>query len=110
MVTLSVLIVISLPGVVVLGRLSFSDGLKSLRTTARLLPLYPSYAPFHQLPTILSIFYTSGKQVFQAMGSYDLGCTAGSGENTLSVFADAGLSLRAGELQSQLRKGESLRV
>ncbi|XP_060093798.1 complement C4-like [Heteronotia binoei] len=46
---------------------------------------------------------TQGK-VFQAMGSYDLGCTAGSGENTLGVFADAGLSLRAGNLNSPLRE------
>ncbi|XP_053147352.1 complement C4-like isoform X2 [Hemicordylus capensis] len=46
---------------------------------------------------------TQGK-VFQAMGSYDLGCTAGSGEDTLGVFTDAGLSLRTGSLQSELRK------
>ncbi|KAJ7303379.1 hypothetical protein JRQ81_012341, partial [Phrynocephalus forsythii] len=46
---------------------------------------------------------TQGK-VFQTMGSYDLGCTPGSGENSLAVFADAGLSLRAGALQSALRK------
>ncbi|XP_044275281.1 complement C4-like [Varanus komodoensis] len=45
---------------------------------------------------------TQGK-VFQAMGSYDLGCTAGSGKDTLSVFADAGLSIRSGELRSPLR-------
>uniref|UniRef100_A0A8D2LBJ5 Anaphylatoxin-like domain-containing protein n=1 Tax=Varanus komodoensis TaxID=61221 RepID=A0A8D2LBJ5_VARKO len=38
------------------------------------------------------------KQVFQAMGSYDLGCTAGSGRDTLGVFADAGLSIRSGTL------------
>ncbi|KAH0630529.1 hypothetical protein JD844_013634 [Phrynosoma platyrhinos] len=43
-------------------------------------------------------------KVFQAMGSYDLGCTAGSGENTLGVFADAGLAIRAGNLQNSLRK------
>ncbi|XP_061475534.1 complement C4-like [Rhineura floridana] len=43
-------------------------------------------------------------KVFQAMGSYDLGCTAGSGENTLSIFADAGLSIRTSELTSPLRK------
>ncbi|XP_048339151.1 complement C4-A-like, partial [Sphaerodactylus townsendi] len=46
---------------------------------------------------------TQGK-VFQAMGSYDLGCTAGSGEDTLGVFADAGISLRVGQLGSQLRE------
>nr|XP_020668715.1 complement C4-B-like [Pogona vitticeps] len=49
---------------------------------------------------------TQGK-VFQAMGSYDLGCTAGSGENTMGVFADAGLSLRVGVLQSSLRKAHA---
>ncbi|XP_032998058.1 complement C4-like [Lacerta agilis] len=43
-------------------------------------------------------------KVFQAMGSYDLGCTAGSGQNTLSVFGDAGLSIRVGQLMSPLRK------
>uniref|UniRef100_A0ABM5FGV4 Complement C4-B-like n=1 Tax=Pogona vitticeps TaxID=103695 RepID=A0ABM5FGV4_9SAUR len=49
---------------------------------------------------------TQGK-VFQAMGSYDLGCTAGSGENTMGVFADAGLSLRVGVLQSSLRRAHA---
>ncbi|KAL7986449.1 hypothetical protein Chor_011615 [Crotalus horridus] len=47
---------------------------------------------------------TQGK-VFEAMKSYDLGCTAGSGEDSLGVFADAGLSIRAGQQQSLLRKG-----
>nr|XP_056700077.1 complement C4-like [Euleptes europaea] len=46
---------------------------------------------------------TQGK-VFQAMESYDLGCTAGSGENTLGVFYDAGLSLSNGEQYSLPRK------
>ncbi|KAK9405721.1 complement C4-like [Crotalus adamanteus] len=46
---------------------------------------------------------TQGK-VFEAMKSYDLGCTAGSGEDSLGVFADAGLSIRAGQQQSLLRK------
>ncbi|XP_042306280.1 complement C4-like [Sceloporus undulatus] len=52
---------------------------------------------------------TQGK-VFQAMGSYDLGCTAGSGENTLGVFADAGLAIRAGNLQNSLRKAHGCSV
>ncbi|XP_054834873.1 complement C4-like [Eublepharis macularius] len=52
---------------------------------------------------------TQGK-VFQAMGSYDLGCTAGSGENSLGVFTDAGLSLRAGNLNSPLRKAHGCNV
>nr|XP_060616241.1 complement C4-like [Anolis sagrei ordinatus] len=43
-------------------------------------------------------------KVFKTMGSYDLGCTAGSGENALGVFADAGLSLRTGDFQTPLRK------
>ncbi|XP_044308853.1 complement C4-like [Varanus komodoensis] len=47
--------------------------------------------------------FAQGK-VFQAMGSYDLGCTAGSGRDTLGVFADAGLSIRSGTLHSPLRK------
>ncbi|XP_058027708.1 complement C4-like [Ahaetulla prasina] len=46
---------------------------------------------------------TQGK-VSEAMKSYDLGCTAGSGEDSLGTFADAGLSIRAGEQQSPLRK------
>ncbi|KAL8213241.1 UNVERIFIED_CONTAM: hypothetical protein K2H54_061636, partial [Gekko kuhli] len=45
---------------------------------------------------------TQGK-VFQAMGSYDLGCTAGSGKDSFGVFWDAGLSLRAGNQYSPLR-------
>nr|XP_056701678.1 complement C4-like [Euleptes europaea] len=52
---------------------------------------------------------TQGK-VFQAMGSYDLGCTAGSGENTLGVFSDAGLSLRVGNLNSPLRQAHGCNV
>ncbi|XP_013921145.1 PREDICTED: complement C4-B-like [Thamnophis sirtalis] len=43
-------------------------------------------------------------KVFEAMKSYDLGCTAGGGEDSLGVFADAGLSIRAGEQRSPLRK------
>ncbi|ETE65066.1 hypothetical protein L345_09162, partial [Ophiophagus hannah] len=46
---------------------------------------------------------TQGK-VSEAMKSYDLGCTAGSGEDSLGTFADAGLSIRAGGQQSLLRK------
>ncbi|KAG8127596.1 hypothetical protein E2320_014511 [Naja naja] len=46
---------------------------------------------------------TQGK-VSEAMKSYDLGCTAGSGEDSLGIFADAGLSIRAGGQQSLLRK------
>uniref|UniRef100_A0A670ZB43 Anaphylatoxin-like domain-containing protein n=1 Tax=Pseudonaja textilis TaxID=8673 RepID=A0A670ZB43_PSETE len=42
---------------------------------------------------------TQGK-VFEAMKSYDLGCTAGSGEDSLGIFADAGLSIRAGGQQT----------
>uniref|UniRef100_A0A8C5RXT5 Complement C4 gamma chain n=1 Tax=Laticauda laticaudata TaxID=8630 RepID=A0A8C5RXT5_LATLA len=46
---------------------------------------------------------TQGK-VSEAMKSYDLGCTAGSGEDSLGIFTDAGLSVRAGGQQSVLRK------
>ncbi|XP_007430373.1 complement C4-A, partial [Python bivittatus] len=48
-------------------------------------------------------------KVFEAMESYDLGCTAGSGEDSLSVFADAGLSIRVGEQQSPLRNAHGCR-
>nr|XP_048673572.1 complement C4-like isoform X1 [Caretta caretta] len=44
-------------------------------------------------------------KVFAAMDSYDLGCSPGSGANALGVFGDAGLALRAGDLQSSLRSG-----
>ncbi|XP_070600137.1 complement C4-B-like [Erythrolamprus reginae] len=46
---------------------------------------------------------TQGK-VSEAMKSYDLGCTAGSGEDSHGVFADAGLSIRFGREQTPLRK------
>ncbi|XP_032998375.1 complement C4-like [Lacerta agilis] len=49
-------------------------------------------------------------KVFQAMGSYDLGCSPGSGKDSLSVFADAGLSIRTDKLTSPLRKAHGCSV
>ncbi|XP_067416347.1 complement C4-A [Emydura macquarii macquarii] len=44
-------------------------------------------------------------KVFEALGSYDLGCTPGSGADALGVFGDAGLALRVGQLQSPIHRG-----
>ncbi|XP_044839702.1 complement C4-like isoform X1 [Mauremys mutica] len=41
------------------------------------------------------------------MGSYDLGCSPGSGADALGVFEDAGLALRVGGLESPVRSGHS---
>ncbi|XP_025048727.1 complement C4 [Alligator sinensis] len=47
---------------------------------------------------------TSAK-VFEALNGHDLGCSPGGGANTLGVFTDAGLALRAGDLHSTIRTG-----
>ncbi|KAH1182810.1 hypothetical protein KIL84_004302 [Mauremys mutica] len=53
---------------------------------------------------LLSYETPSGQtQVFAAMGSYDLGCSPGSGADALGVFEDAGLALRVGGLESPVR-------
>nr|XP_014347018.1 PREDICTED: complement C4-like [Latimeria chalumnae] len=43
--------------------------------------------------------------VFEAMNSYDLGCTVGGGEDVNGVFHDAGLAFITNEDNSTLRKG-----
>nr|XP_033772923.1 complement C4-like [Geotrypetes seraphini] len=44
-------------------------------------------------------------KVFQAMNSYDLGCSVGSGKDFQSVFQDAGLAFDTGTASSTIRKG-----
>ncbi|XP_030053152.1 complement C4-like [Microcaecilia unicolor] len=44
-------------------------------------------------------------KVFQAMNSYDLGCSVGSGKDFQSVFQDAGLAFDSGTTSSSIRKG-----
>ncbi|XP_029440129.1 complement C4-like [Rhinatrema bivittatum] len=43
-------------------------------------------------------------KVFQAMNSYDLGCTMGSGKDFRSVFQDAGLAFDSGTAGSTIRR------
>ncbi|NWW35125.1 CO4 protein, partial [Panurus biarmicus] len=43
--------------------------------------------------------------VFNAMNSYDLGCSAGGGANNIQVFTDAGLAFISDTIRSRIREG-----
>ncbi|NXF93793.1 CO4 protein, partial [Eubucco bourcierii] len=44
-------------------------------------------------------------QVFNAMNSYDLGCSQGGGANSIQVFTDVGLAFLSDTIKSNLRAG-----
>uniref|UniRef100_A0A8C8SHG4 C4a anaphylatoxin n=1 Tax=Pelusios castaneus TaxID=367368 RepID=A0A8C8SHG4_9SAUR len=45
------------------------------------------------------------KKVFEAMNSYDLGCSVGGGANNAQVFTDVGLAFVSDTIKSHFRKG-----
>ncbi|XP_067419140.1 complement C4-A-like [Emydura macquarii macquarii] len=45
------------------------------------------------------------KKVFEAMNSYDLGCSVGGGANSAQVFTDVGLAFISDTIKSAFRKG-----
>lgn len=45
-------------------------------------------------------------QVFNAMNSYDLGCSAGGGANSVQVFTDVGLAFLSDTIKSKAREGK----
>ncbi|NXD26069.1 CO4 protein, partial [Spelaeornis formosus] len=47
----------------------------------------------------------TAKKVFNAMNSYDLGCSAGGGANSIQVFTDVGLAFISDTIQSSIREG-----
>ncbi|NXG11395.1 CO4 protein, partial [Sakesphorus luctuosus] len=47
----------------------------------------------------------TAKKVFNAMNSYDLGCSAGGGANSVQVFTDVGLAFLSDTIQSSVREG-----
>ncbi|NWV05858.1 CO4 protein, partial [Ptilonorhynchus violaceus] len=47
----------------------------------------------------------TAKKVFNAMNSYDLGCSVGGGANSIQVFTDVGLAFLSDTIQSSLREG-----
>ncbi|XP_039552578.1 complement C4-like isoform X1 [Passer montanus] len=47
----------------------------------------------------------TAKKVFNAMNSYDLGCSAGGGANNIQVFTDVGLAFISDTIQSSIREG-----
>ncbi|NXG25538.1 CO4 protein, partial [Grallaria varia] len=47
----------------------------------------------------------TAKKVFNAMNSYDLGCSAGGGANSVQVFTDVGLAFLSDTIQSSIREG-----
>ncbi|NXU49474.1 CO4 protein, partial [Turnix velox] len=46
----------------------------------------------------------TAKKVFNAMNSYDLGCSAGGGANSVQVFTDVGLAFLSDTIQSNVRE------
>ncbi|NXW89173.1 CO4 protein, partial [Alopecoenas beccarii] len=49
----------------------------------------------------------TAKNVFNAMNSYDLGCSAGGGADSVQVFTDVGLAFLSDTIKSNVRKGYS---
>ncbi|NWZ93337.1 CO4 protein, partial [Nesospiza acunhae] len=47
----------------------------------------------------------TAKKVFNAMNSYDLGCSVGGGANSVQVFTDVGLAFISDAIQSSIREG-----
>ncbi|NWW13145.1 CO4 protein, partial [Oreocharis arfaki] len=47
----------------------------------------------------------AAKKVFHAMNSYDLGCSAGGGANSVQVFTDVGLAFVSDTIRSSIREG-----
>ncbi|NWZ52422.1 CO4 protein, partial [Haliaeetus albicilla] len=47
----------------------------------------------------------TAKKVFNAMNSYDLGCSAGGGANSVQVFTDVGLAFLSDTIKSKAREG-----
>ncbi|NWU08051.1 CO4 protein, partial [Cephalopterus ornatus] len=47
----------------------------------------------------------TAQKVFNAMNSYDLGCSAGGGSNSVQVFTDVGLAFLSDTIQSSIREG-----
>ncbi|NXE82773.1 CO4 protein, partial [Cochlearius cochlearius] len=47
----------------------------------------------------------TAKKVFKAMNSYDLGCSAGGGANSVQVFTDVGLAFLSDTIKSNIREG-----
>ncbi|NXE46864.1 CO4 protein, partial [Casuarius casuarius] len=47
----------------------------------------------------------TSKKVFNAMNSYDLGCSAGGGADSVQVFTDVGLAFLSDTIQSSFREG-----
>ncbi|XP_054127511.1 complement C4-like [Melozone crissalis] len=47
----------------------------------------------------------TAKKVFNAMNSYDLGCSVGGGANSIQVFTDVGLAFISDTIQSSIREG-----
>ncbi|NXX73632.1 CO4 protein, partial [Urocolius indicus] len=47
----------------------------------------------------------TAKKVFKAMNSYDLGCSAGGGANSVQVFTDVGLAFLSDTIKSSVRDG-----
>ncbi|NXL64549.1 CO4 protein, partial [Chordeiles acutipennis] len=46
----------------------------------------------------------TAKKVFKAMNSYDLGCSAGGGADSIQVFADVGLAFLSDTIKSNIRE------
>ncbi|XP_065703458.2 complement C4-A-like [Patagioenas fasciata] len=49
----------------------------------------------------------TAKNVFNAMKSYDLGCSAGGGADSVQVFTDVGLAFLSNTIKSNVREGYS---
>ncbi|KFQ17880.1 Complement C4-A, partial [Merops nubicus] len=47
----------------------------------------------------------TAKKVFNAMNSYDLGCSAGGGADSVQVFSDVGLAFLSDTIKSNVREG-----
>ncbi|XP_039912840.1 complement C4-like isoform X2 [Hirundo rustica] len=98
-----------------LGRVPSSDKVINLKITEKMVPAFRFLAYYFignkgQQEIIadsvwVDVMDVCEGKVFNAMNSYDLGCSVGGGANNIQVFTDVGLAFISDTIQSNIREG-----
>uniref|UniRef100_A0A8C0UKF0 Complement C4-like n=1 Tax=Cyanistes caeruleus TaxID=156563 RepID=A0A8C0UKF0_CYACU len=98
-----------------LGRVPSSNKVITLKITEKMVPAFRFLAYYFienegQQEIIadsvwVDVMDVCEGKVFNAMNSYDLGCSAGGGANSIQVFTDVGLAFISDTIQSSMREG-----
>nr|XP_026646509.1 complement C4 isoform X2 [Zonotrichia albicollis] len=98
-----------------LGRVPSSNKVINLKITEKMVPAFRFLAYYFtenegQQEIIadsvwVDVMDVCEGKVFNAMNSYDLGCSVGGGANSIQVFTDVGLAFISDTIQSSLRGG-----